>query len=226
MHGLSSQDAIRLIALTLVVMVLSLTVHECAHAWVARKLGDDTAERQGRLSLSPVTHIDVLGTLIIPVLGALTGGFAFIGWARPTPVNPARFRRGVNMRSGMALVAAAGPASNIVLASISAAAYSLLEHQHSAVLWSGEHRSGVGALLIALFQINVGLATFNLLPIPPLDGSRLLPRSFDELQARLAPFSFIVLLVVLNVGPLRHVLLEIPRDLLSDAIATVFRLPA
>src|SRR6185295_10540340 len=98
-------------------MVLSLTVHECAHAWVAYRLGDDTAERQGRLSLSPVTHVDPIGSLLIPALNiVLAGGFGFIGWARPTPVTPTRFRATVPMRTGMALVAAAGPFSNLLLA--------------------------------------------------------------------------------------------------------------
>src|SRR5690242_8681998 len=97
-------------------MVLSLSVHECAHAWVAYRLGDDTAERQGRLSLSPVTHVDPVGTLLIPALNLiLAGGFGFIGWARPTPVTPSRFRPTVPLRMGMALVAAAGPLSNLLL---------------------------------------------------------------------------------------------------------------
>src|SRR3954463_6036373 len=100
-------------------MVLSLSVHECAHAWVAYRLGDDTAQKQGRLSLSPVTHIDPIGTLLIPAVSVLfAGGFGFIGWARPTPVTPTRFRPTVPMRTGMALVAAAGPLSNLVLALI------------------------------------------------------------------------------------------------------------
>src|SRR5690348_16483189 len=117
--GLSNPELIRLLALDLLVMVLSQTVHECAHAWVAQRLGDDTAEREGRISLSPVTHVDPLGTLLIPAMSVLLGGgFGFIGWARPVPVSPERFRRTVHMRSGMALVAAAGPLSNLVLALI------------------------------------------------------------------------------------------------------------
>src|SRR5436305_5193055 len=108
---------VRALALDLLVMVLSLSVHECAHAWVAYRLGDDTAQRQGRLSLSPATHVDPIGSLLIPALNiVLAGGFGFIGWARPTPVTPSRFRPTVPMRTGMALVAAAGPLSNLVLA--------------------------------------------------------------------------------------------------------------
>src|SRR5687767_13244524 len=104
----------------LIPMIMSLSFHEFSHARVARWLGDDTAERQGRLTLNPISHIDPFGTLLIPAIGAATG-VPLIGWARPVPVNPARFRRGVNMRRGFALVSAAGPLSNLLLAVISAA---------------------------------------------------------------------------------------------------------
>jgi Zn-dependent protease len=189
-------ELVRALALNLLVMVMSLSVHECAHAWVASLLGDDTAKREGRLSLSPVTHTDLWGTLIIPSLGVLLSSFGFIGWARPTPVSPHRFRRGVNMGTGMALVAAAGPISNLVLAVLSLALIAVLSR--SGVRFTGA-LGGVGILLVTLFHINVGLMIFNLLPFPPLDGSRLLPRSTDRLQAAIAPYSFFLLIIVLNV---------------------------
>jgi len=222
--GLSPPELIRLLALDLLVMVLSLSVHECAHAWVARRLGDDTAERQGRLSLSPVTHVDPLGTLLIPALSIIMGGaFGFIGWARPVPVEPRRFRSSVSMRGGMALVAAAGPLSNLVLALIALGLFALCKRADVG-LWDAAGRtSGVAALLVTMFHVNVGLMVFNFLPIPPLDGSRLLPRSMDELQARLAPYSMILLLLIINVPILsRYMVLE-PIRMVANALQTIFQ---
>ena len=224
MSGLSPPELIRLLALDLLVMVLSLSVHECAHAWVARRLGDDTAERQGRLSLSPVTHVDPLGTLLIPALSIIMGGaFGFIGWARPVPVEPRRFRSSVSMRGGMALVAAAGPLSNLVLALIALGLFALCKRADVG-LWDAAGRtSGVAALLVTMFHVNVGLMVFNFLPIPPLDGSRLLPRSMDELQARLAPYSMILLLLIINVPILsRYMVLE-PIRMVANALQTIFQ---
>lgn len=213
---------VRALALNLLVMVLSLSVHECAHAWVAYLLGDDTAEREGRLSLSPVTHVDLWGTLIIPALGVAFSSFGFIGWARPTPVSPQRFRRSVNMGTGMALVAAAGPLSNLLLAVISLGTIGVLTR--FGVRFSG-NLGGVGTLLVALFQINVGLMIFNLLPFPPLDGSRLLPRSTDRLQAAIAPYSFFLLIVILNIPLLSQWLIATPVHFVGGLIQTVLRTP-
>ena len=224
MSGLSPPELIRLLALDLLVMMLSLSVHECAHAWVARRLGDDTAGRQGRLSLSPVTHVDPLGTLLIPALSIIMGGaFGFIGWARPVPVEPRRFRSSVSMRGGMALVAAAGPLSNLVLALIALGLFALCKRADVG-LWDAAGRtSGVAALLVTMFHVNVGLMVFNFLPIPPLDGSRLLPRSMDELQARLAPYSMILLLLIINVPILsRYMVLE-PIRMVANVLQTIFQ---
>jgi Zn-dependent protease len=222
--GLSLPELVRLLALDLLVMVLSLSVHECAHAWVAYRLGDDSAEREGRLSLSPSTHVDPLGTLLIPALSIFMGGaFGFIGWARPCPVDPKRFRRSISMRGGMALVAAAGPLSNLVLALMALGLFALCKHADVA-LWDAEGRtSGVAALLVTMFHVNVGLMVFNFLPIPPLDGSRLLPRSMDEFQAKLAPYSVVLLLVIINVPILsRYVVLE-PIRVVSNVLQAIFQ---
>jgi len=222
--GLSSPELIRLLALDLLVMVLSLSVHECAHAWVARRLGDDTAEREGRISLSPVTHVDPLGTLIIPALSViLGGGFGFIGWARPTPVEPRRFRPSVSMRGGMALVAAAGPISNLVLALIALGLFALCKRADVG-LWDAAGRtSGVAALLVTMFHVNVGLMVFNFLPIPPLDGSRLLPRSMDKFQARIAPYSIVLLLVIINVPLLSQYIVLEPIRVVANALQVLFQ---
>jgi len=215
---------VRVLALDLLVMVLSLSVHECAHAWVAYRLGDDTAERQGRLSLSPVTHIDPLGSLLIPALNLiLAGGFGFIGWARPTPVTPARFRPSVHMRTGMVLVAVAGPLSNLLLAVMALGLFAALKGVDGG-LWDASGRAtGVGALLGAMFQVNVGLMVFNFLPIPPLDGSRLLPRSMDDFQAAIAPYSFVLLIVIINVPFLSDVLVSRPIRLVMNMLQSIFQ---
>jgi len=222
--GLSPPELIRLLALDLLVMVLSLSVHECAHAWVAHRLGDDTAARQGRLSLSPATHVDPLGTLLIPALSIIMGGaFGFIGWARPVPVEPRRFRSSISMRGGMALVAAAGPLSNLVLALLALGIFALCKRADVG-LWDDAGRmSGAAALLVTMFHVNVGLMVFNFLPIPPLDGSRLLPRSMDALQARLAPYSIVLLLLIINVPILsRYMVLE-PIRVVADVLQTLFQ---
>jgi Zn-dependent protease len=181
--------------LSLVIFLLSLTVHEFAHARVAFALDDDTAARQRRMTLNPLAHIDLVGTILMPILGS--AGVPVIGWAKPVPVNPLNFTRKVTMRGGMALVAVAGPLSNIVLALVSAG-----------LLW-GVVRSGLVpeqfqlqavALLARLVFANIGLAMFNLLPIPPLDGSRLMPRSLDSVMEFLQRYTFIVFLVIIFFG--------------------------
>ena len=180
----------------LVIMILSLSVHEWAHAYTAYRLGDDTAARLGRLTLNPLAHIDPIGTLLIPAFGALSGVPVF-GWANPVPVNPLRFRRDVNMWRGMAWTAAAGPASNFVMAILGAALLRLLV---AFLRGSGSEGPLVRAGLEFLFgviQVNVMLGLFNLLPIPPLDGSRLLPRSLDRYQAIAGRYSFLLLMLVI-----------------------------
>jgi Zn-dependent protease len=147
----------------LIPLVLSLTVHEFAHAWSAWKLGDDTAERQGRLTLDPMAHIDPIGTLLLPLLGIP------FGWAKPVPVNPARFRRDVNMSTGMMLTAAAGPLSNVLLALASAVSFGLTLRWAPHVM---VENPGLQQFLLMVMFMNVGLALFNMLPVPPLDGSR------------------------------------------------------
>ena len=140
-------------------LILSLSVHEWAHAYSAFRLGDTTAERMGRLTLNPIAHIDPIGTLLLPMLGVP------FGWARPVPVNPARFDRRVTVRTGMMLTALAGPMSNFALAVLCVIAQGLL-------LRFGVHNEALYLLLSIGFDINVLLGVFNLLPIPPLDGSR------------------------------------------------------
>lgn len=190
-----SPDLIRNLALTLVVMLLSLSVHEFAHALAADRLGDDTPRSQGRLTLSPLEHYDVFGTFLIPVVAAFLGHIPMIGWARPVQFNPARLSRRVSMRTGTMIIAAAGPVSNLLLAVLSYAVLVICDR--TGVLTSGAGQPAL-AFLSAMVLTNLGLFVFNLLPIPPLDGSRLLPSRFDAVLERVSQFSFIILLVVIG----------------------------
>ncbi len=142
---------------------MSLGVHEWAHAWAAHKLGDDTARLLGRMSLNPFVHLDPVGTVLLPLVGVP------FGWAKPVPVEPVRFRRSVPMAWGVLLTAIAGPVSNLVLAAV---AVGLLAVLHLGFADFPPYVDAFRALLLVLVPLNVLLAVFNMLPIPPLDGSR------------------------------------------------------
>ena len=190
----------------LVPLLLSLTVHEWAHAWSAYRLGDDTASRQGRLTLNPLAHIDPFGSLILPLLHIP------FGWAKPVPVNPTRFRPGVKMSTGTIITAAAGPFSNVVLAVVCAVAFGLLARFSPDALHA---KFGMAPLLLILIRINVTLAIFNMIPVPPLDGSRvvdgLVPYGWRpqwESIVRLSP----ILLVLLVVGSQKIGIISAPAN--------------
>jgi Zn-dependent protease len=200
----SLSDTARRLVFTLVPMILSLSVHEFAHALSAYLLGDNTAKDAGRLTLNPQAHVDPVGTLLIPGLAAVMGGVPFIGWARPTPFRADRFREGVNRRFGAALVAAAGPLSNVLLAVVSIAVYAALSRAHFPLhdmIRDGDELvprpTGVAVLLLTMFQLNLGLAFFNLLPIPPLDGHRLIPAQLDPIMRPVAKYGFVALMGVM-----------------------------
>jgi Zn-dependent protease len=216
-------DKGRNVVLYLVTMLLSLTVHEFSHAFVADKLGDDTPRSQGRLTLSPLAHYDIWGTFVIPIMAIVMGGIPFIGWARPVQTNPSRYTRKISPRNGHRLVAVAGPLSNFGLAVISMGLLSLVVRTSAATAAHAGTVDAMAFLLLALVRVNLGLGVLNLLPLPPLDGSRLLPSSLDELQRAIAPYSFFIMMVILNVRQLMN-LLYWPVGLLGAALQAVFGL--
>lgn len=180
----------------IVILLFSVVLHELAHGFVAQGLGDPTAKNAGRLTLNPISHIDPIGSVLLPflmyVLGSISGGRGIIfGWARPVPVNPSYFK---NPRLGMLKVALAGPISNLAIAGV----FGILAR------FGIHYASGFAPLygvFAAIAQINIVLAVFNLLPIPPLDGSHVLfgflPVSFDRLREFLTTYGFIILLFIL-----------------------------
>jgi Zn-dependent protease len=163
-----SETQLAPIFISLVALLLSLTVHESAHAWAANRLGDPTARLLGRISLNPLVHIDLVGTVLLPLVAVATGA-PLIGWAKPVPVQT---RRLGNPRRDFVLVAAAGPASNIVLAVLASIVLRVLYLVPSSAEGLALAEP-VGAFAWAAFQVNLLLALFNLVPVPPLDGGNI-----------------------------------------------------
>lgn len=189
----STTETIRLVALMLPALLFSLCVHEYAHAWAATRLGDDTPSRDGRLTLAPGPHVDVIGTLLFPLILIVMTGSVF-GWAKPVAFNPANFHRRVSMRRGAALTAVAGPVSNVLLGLVCALVLFIL----AVAGFDGEGSVGemVLSFLVVMVVLNGILAVFNLIPLPPLDGSYLLPRSMDEFKEKISGYSFLILFAV------------------------------
>ena len=195
------------------VLLFSLTVHESAHAWTAMRFGDPTAQRLGRISMNPVVHIDLIGTVLLPIV-ALSTGAPIIGWAKPVPVDARHLAR---PRQDFMFIAAAGPASNIVLATMASVVMRIVPVTPMEL--------GIGPALpvwsiaATVFEINLLLAVFNMVPVPPLDGGNvlagLLPGSLAGAYDRvLRPWGFLVLYGLLLTGTLSY-LMEPPYLFLS-----------
>ena len=193
--------------LYMVALVFSLSVHESAHAWMSNQFGDDLARLQGRISLNPASHVDPIGTLLFPAIAFFTHA-PLIGWAKPTPVNPLRWR---NKRVANFWVSAAGAISNFIIAIIAGIgirALYTLGITDGLRMRPGSSTLATGAfeLLLTFFILNVSLGVFNLLPIPPLDGSKvlqsILPESFEAGFEALERFGFILLFIAIFTGVL------------------------
>ncbi|MCK5665068.1 MAG: site-2 protease family protein [Thiotrichaceae bacterium] len=189
------------IAVWAIPVIFAITVHEVAHGWVANKLGDGTAKMLGRLTLNPIKHIDPIGTIVVPIAMVLMTGFAF-GWAKPVPVNMRNLRQ---PRRDMAIVAVAGPLANVAMAIIWVIFLKL------ATLVSDVNiAKGLVAMGSAGITINLVLFVFNLFPIPPLDGSKVLagfvPPSVSDLMDKIEPYGFFIVMGLLYFGVLSSIM--------------------
>ncbi len=192
----------------MVVLLLAISAHEAAHAWMSYKFGDDTARLLGRITLNPVAHTDPIGTLLIPIAGFVLssmggGGFAalLIGWGKPTPVNPLRWQ---NKDVANVMVSLAGIFANLTIAIIAFVIIKAVLMMGGFEVISESFRDPVRIFLLYLLTMNISLAVFNLLPFPPLDGSKILysvlPASAHGFLAVLEQYGFMILLILMYMG--------------------------
>ena len=181
-----SIPSVQVLISRLIVLLIGLPIHEWAHAWSAHELGDDTASLQGRMSLNPLVHLDPIGSLLLMLTG--------FGWAKPVPVNPYRMR--VSARSGAALSALAGPASNFLLAMICASPFQLG--------WTVFIPRFLAQLILNIGAVSLGLGIFNMMPVYPLDGEKvlmgILPREWGDMLLSIRPYSPFILLGLIFLG--------------------------
>jgi Zn-dependent protease len=211
--GNIDSNAVAQFILFMVALIFSLSVHESAHAWMSDRFGDDLARLQGRITLNPVAHVDPIGTFLFPAIAFFTGA-PLIGWAKPTPVNPLRWR---NKRVANFWVSAAGIISNAIIATTAGILMRILFeanlvglrlHPYLGLVAFARSNSliaeGATKLLSTFFTLNIALAIFNLLPIPPLDGSKILssilPPSFEPALEALDRFGYIILIIGVFTG--------------------------
>jgi Zn-dependent protease len=200
--------------LFIVALAFSVSFHEFSHGWMADRLGDPTARFAGRLTMNPMAHVDPVGTLLLPGVMYLLAGVLF-GYAKPVPVDPRNLRdpRWDNLK-----VSLVGPLSNLVLALLSAVLLGVLAGTLG-------YRNAVGDLLVMMVGLNCSLFIFNLLPIPPLDGSWILdaalPRGAYEAYQRIKPWGMLLLILIIVLPPLSLVLIQMPRQALNALFSQV-----
>jgi Zn-dependent protease len=201
-----SADVIGELIIYMVVLVFAISAHECAHAWMSYKFGDDTARLLGRITLNPVAHTDPIGTLLIPMAGFILGHIGgaaatipLIGWGKPTPVNPLRWR---NKDVANVMVSVAGILANLMIATCSLVLFKLVfQYTSASAIIPGAFGQPIKLFLLYALIMNVSLAVFNLIPIPPLDGSKILstflPASMQPTLEFLERFGFVILLMLM-----------------------------
>lgn len=210
MGDINAIDLISSLILYMVVLLLAISAHEAAHAWMSLKFGDDTAYLLGRVTLNPVAHTDPIGTLLLPIIGFILGAVGgplaaipLIGWGKPTPVTP---RKWTNYKWGNVMVSIAGILANLTIAVVSFFIFKLLIEYGAFA--SQSFVEGFGRIIITLFKylilLNISLAIFNLLPFPPLDGSKVLatflPPSFQPFFEMMEQYGFLILMALIYFG--------------------------
>jgi Zn-dependent protease len=198
--------------ISILIFIVVIVVHEVAHGYVAFRMGDPTARDAGRLTLNPVAHMDPVGTVILPMLLVLSHSPIIFGWAKPVPVNPRNFR---NPRKGMLLTSLAGPAANFGLAVIFAAVFKTGIFPAGSLMWT---------VLLYGILISLVLGVFNLIPIPPLDGSNilmtLLPLEMARAYGRMQRYGFVILIALLYLGLFDRVIIPLVRILSSILVGS------
>lgn len=199
----------------MVVLLLAISAHEAGHAWMSYKFGDDTAYMLGRVTLNPVKHTDPIGTLLIPIIsfilgaaGGALGNIPLIGWGIPTPVNP---RKWTNYKMANVMVSIAGVLANLILLAIGIVAAKIMIYQGFDIRdFFGRSQNPFAILVGNLMTLNLSLFVFNLLPFPPLDGSKILstflPPSFEPIFSMLEQFGFLILMALIYIGVFRLII--------------------
>lgn len=200
MGSFSLAERLQMLSIQLVPFIMAVVFHEYAHGFIANRWGDNSAKTAGRLTLNPIPHMDPLGTVIFPIVNMVLGMNILFGWARPVPINPSRFRK---YRAGLFWVSLAGPGMNFLLALLSAAVACMLQ------LWMPQDFylfEPLVAMAVVSVSLNYALGIFNLIPLPPLDGSKIiesfLPHDLAKKYETLAQYSFFILMALLLSGAL------------------------
>jgi Zn-dependent protease len=212
------------------ILLFSIIVHEIAHGWMALRLGDSTAYDSGRLTFNPIPHIDPIGSIAIPLLSIISAGSVFIAWAKPVPINPANFR---NYRRDEILVSVIGPFSNLIVAFFCTCLYIIsVRFIGHWVLAESNLQREVATFIIRMFfagiTLNIFLAVFNMIPVPPLDGSHvltsLLPESIAERFRQIGFFGILIVILLMRLEPFRHAIISIVLTLRIpyDIIISIF----